>query len=823
MIVPYIVVRSNNLPLEMLGEITGSDVIETLANDLISLRARLIELRDDTCSCLHQLAAGDDVRYRALIDVKRKIFNSAPPHGVLERYGSLLDMFPQLSDWTYTARCLVRQEQVFDIAVKREIERTRGAIKALASEDVFQCGIAFSRGQVSRAVLDYVAGGQPTGKDALNDEETLYRFLTRAVTRVSPFSTFTSVGFSRLSQSGPSRVIRNNALKSRYSYDRATFLKLYDRFVIRHKKFWTYRLTDNRVDTCSERQAFLFMDRADRYAYRTSFVKAAVPTHANVELLAAEWTSWERVETLLPSTTDRDVLLNRWIAAGMLEYQPRLSEQAPDLVAEFRVIAESVASTDASAQPVLDLLRQIETLYRGLHCADSRTLPTLTEAIDAAIRSLAEQLDQSLVKKSGLVYHDTYLPSLGAIGDHRIAPVAQEIEEFLRGYVGYNFRDDLTDAEWKRLRADIPTDRTLNVFLFNEAAQRTLTAGNTGEPSRSLRSLLSLYEEVWCRRAENEIVLARRPLPAGHNRRAFSAYGHLIGDQFVLNGVDSGYLRCLSRFFALADDASIVTQCREAYGTELEDAYEFYDTFGFNTACRPRLCGGRIRLDIGTAHATGDLPLPDLGVRWPADRQLPQFVNMQTGQPVTLRHTALFITSLYPRLLENLLRFASIGEPSYFAFRFGLFKLVADQGDGAPISFPRVRYGDVILSRRQWWIPKACLPARCKDQDPVSYFHHIDDWRRRFGLPQRVFLRRHRLDKVLSRDVSNLKKPLFLDFSAPIMSRMIMRALHAGFDYLSVEEMLPDHRDGFVSDGNFRYASEIIFEQACTPAKDGSP
>jgi hypothetical protein len=66
---------------------------------------------------------------------------------------------------------------------------------------------------------------------------------------------------------------------------------------------------------------------------------------------------------------------------------------------------------------------------------------------------------------------------------------------------------------------------------------------------------------------------------------------------------------------------------------------------------------------------------------------------------------------------------------------------------------------------------------------------------------------------VLERDISNQKKPLFLDFSAPIMSRMIGRVFNTPFDYLSAEEMLPDHDHDFVVDGDKRYASEIILEQ----------
>jgi hypothetical protein len=176
-------------------------------------------------------------------------------------------------------------------------------------------------------------------------------------------------------------------------------------------------------------------------------------------------------------------------------------------------------------------------------------------------------------------------------------------------------------------------------------------------------------------------------------------------------------------------------------------------------------------------------------------------------------------------LLENLLHISTPEDACYFAFRFGLFKQIEGSSEDGVVQFPRVLYGDLVLSRRQWWVPKVLLPLRKTTDSNLDYFRRVDDWRRGLGLPQRVFVRRHQLDKVLERDISNLKKPLFVDFSAPIMTRMIGRALNTSFDYLSAEEMLPDHRHDFVSDGANPYASEIIIEQACEgrDAASGEP
>lgn len=817
MIVPYVVVRSNNLPLETLNALTRSEQVEGLASEIAGLRGELALLREPACEQLYLLASQDSERYRTLIDLKRRLQRDSPIPQLLERHGAMLDTLPSLQDWTRAARRLMALEQALDNVFESELTLARRCAQSLADQPCFRHATAFTRGQIAASVTDYIEGRRFEDKKTLNDEETVYRYLTRAVTKASPFSSFTSIGFARLAPDADRQVRRNRDIGHRYSYDRATLLKLYERFVIRHKHYWSYRLTANQIEEEDSRLMYLFMDRADVYPYRTSFAKTRLPagTEALHAALGAEWLSWPQLDAMLPIAMDRDALVAKWINAGLLNYTPHLNEQARDLVSDFLLVAEQVAAGDEAARPVVDGLRRVQSIYGALHEAEASTLPALTEAINAELQALAQQLGYRPIKTSGLVYHDSYLDGLSTVDQADIGRFASQTEEFLHGYLGCNFRDGFHHDTLATLRAALPPGVTVSVFAFHDIAQRCLAVeASSGGAGGAQTALLALYAEVWRRRDETLIQLAPRALPEVQPRKAFAAYGHVVGRQFVLNNIDSGFLRCFSRFFAFTDDPAVLDECRAAYGDALDGAHDFYDTFGFNTACRPRICRGRVWLDRAESPTEHDVALADLDVVWPEDQAYPSLRNRRDGQAVTLRHTALFISSLYPRLLETLLRFASVEEPCYFAFRFGLYKLVADHGQQEVIRFPRVCYRDLVLSREQWWIPKAQLPQRMPGEASASYFRRIDSWRREAGLPQRVFVRRHQLSKVLDRDISNSKKPLFLDFSAPIMSRMIGRVFNTGFDYLSVEEMLPDHQHDFVSDGDRHYASEIIFEQA---------
>ena len=836
MVVPYAVIRANNLPMDALAAITCSDTIERLAGEAAALRNRLTAMRDEVCAALYERATADGDRYRALIDLKRRIYKGTDSAEIIGRHDALIAGLAEMAAWRAAALKLRDVDAAIDLHFDAALAEARRHAQRLAGAPSFVHALAFTRGAITASAREYARAERFDDKRALNDEETIYRYLTRAIAKVSPFSTFTSVGFVRLQHAAASRVVRGSVTANVYSIDRSTLLKLYERFVLRYRHCWRYRLTANRVDDDGAQFVYLFTNRLDIYPYRTGFAKTAIAERARAlyDALSVDWLPWSGIEALLPPTVDAGAMLEKWLNTGMLSFSPRLDEQAADVLSTFRSIASGVLATltgdrgqadDGTAARVVATLERIEAAVQSLDAATVDSLPATIAAINADLNALAEVLDFKLIKTTGLVYNDSHLADLGTLGSDDANRYASQIGEFIQGYIGSNFRNALHRDALAALRAAVPVDRPMHVFAFHEAVQRCLQAGaaSNERPTDAQAALIELFDSVWRRRHEDEIVLEPRPMPAGRRRQTFSAFGHVLGKQFVLNNLDSGFLRCFSRFFTFTDDRSILKDCRAAYGSALDEAHDFYDTFGFNTACRPRICRGRVWLDTTEALADGDVTVGQLDIVWPAHQPYPGLRRRDTGAAVQLRHTSLFIPELYPKLLETLIRFAAIDDPCYFAFRFGLFKRLVDANEPGPVCIPRVRYRDIVLSRRQWWFRRQDLVQRLPGEAGLAYFRRIDAWRRAQGLPQRVFVRRHQLDKVLERDISNQKKPLFLDFSAPIMSRMIGRVFNTPFDYLSAEEMLPDHAHDFVTDGRHRYASEIILEQTSGFIEGQSP
>jgi hypothetical protein len=821
-VVPYVVVRANNLPLASLADLMSSDDMARSLAALDGARATLAVQRDHVCTLLYGVAAQGGPDYRRLIDARRALLKADALAGVLARHGELLGRHAAGRNWIGQARLVLDREAAVLALFAPATAAARRAARALVAQPVFLQALGMARGDMHRLATGYAQRPDAAGKKALNDEETLFRYLTRAITKVSPFSSFTSVGFAALREGAVAAPVLapHRQREDRFSLDRSALLKLFECFLLRHPAHWSFRLTSNHRDTNGERHYYLFADRPELYPYRTSLLTTRFPAAAVLAGRdgAHDWVTWATIERRLPPGAAGRATLKKWLAAGMVNYHPRLDDESADLLGDFLAIARAVAAADVTARPVAVILEHARASLRALPEAGPEAARSLVADLNAALQALSGLLDWQLVKRDGLVYHDSYLPDLPPLSAARVTACAGQLGEFIDHYLGVNFNSGYPDAVLAALRTAMRDGAAMSVFDFHELVQQTMAshAGEAARPEQRTMPLIALYEQIWARRDEAEIVLAPVPVDQGARAGSFAAYGHLTPAGFVVNNIDSGYLRCYSRFLTFPRSPVVLDACRAAYGTALSDAHDIYDTFGFNTAHRPRLCRHRLWLDTPHTAGNGDLPLSALRVRWPGNAPYPVLSGGPDDAPVRLRQTGLFVKELYPRLLETLMRFAMAGEPCYFAFRFGLHKLVAERSATGPVRFPRIRYRDLVLSREQWWIARAALPQRALTEDAPAYFLRLNTWRHETGLPQRVFMRRHHAGKVLDRDISNTKKPVLLDFASPLMARMIGRMFGVAFDLVSFEEALPD----VTTIDPDQYASEIILETTPGPEMD---
>ncbi|RXJ71207.1 hypothetical protein CS022_21310 [Veronia nyctiphanis] len=809
MTLPYVVVRSNNLSLSTLDNLTQSTTMAESMHHRDQALGDEKAARDTLINALFDAAGAEHPQYRKLLTIKNKLTQNKVNLRWAAEQSGLLSSIDGGQAWLESYQALHHAEQQIDDQYEALCGKSRESIKSMAQSPIFRKSISFTRGNISDIVTRYCRHRGAPNKKLLNEEDTLLRYLTRAVTKVSPFSGFTSIGFSPVEASGETTIERAPQLMDKFSLDRSVFLKIYDQLVVTHSHCWRYHFSVNMSDKDNQAFCYSFRDDKQVYPFRSSLVKSRVPKFA---LAKDTHYDFDDLKALLGDRCE--VLFNQLITTGVLQFDLRLDDQAQDILQEMKDKIAVLKTRGFDFPEFEALLDNIHQAFLVLPQQPVDRVRDCIEDITVSTGELCEMVGYQSIKQSGIVYHDTLHPSLSAIDKTLVDTFSTQVSEFLQHYIGIDYDAGVSSSLMGSLRQTMAPDQKYDLFDFYDIASSQLQQANQDPRNNvgEVNKMLRFYEHLWQHRNSDLLTLEAQP-PQEKVAHSLSAYGHIHDNKFILNNVDSGYLRVWSRFFTFNDDDTVLKKCVDAYGDALEDSYDFYDTFGFNTGRRPRIAKKRIWLEPSDASQDGDLVLADLYVRWPEGEPKPRLFSHIDDKEITLRHTALFVTQLYPKLVELLLKFSMMEQQCYFAPRFGIYDMVVQQAAFTPVKLPRVMYKDVVVSRRQWWLSRQALPVKTTGETWSEYLIRLNVWREEAGIPSRVFVRRHAGDKVLQRDISNNKKPLFVDFNSPIMCRPISRVFNSSFDYISFDEMLPDGSDEFINSNENTFASEVILEK----------
>jgi hypothetical protein len=124
---------------------------------------------------------------------------------------------------------------------------------------------------------------------------------------------------------------------------------------------------------------------------------------------------------------------------------------------------------------------------------------------------------------------------------------------------------------------------------------------------------------------------------------------------------------------------------------------------------------------------------------------------------------------------------------------------------------PRLALGNVILRRRAWVVPVEAFRRETASLSPARFFAAVERWRKERGIPDRVFLPRP------AGTNTHRDKPQYIDFSSPIFVELFRQRLAAS-DQLAMEEVLPAVEDGIPDESGARWAVELQLDSLVAQA-----
>lgn len=753
-------------------------------------------------------AAADDAK-KALLAVRRAIHNGRVPGDIPDGLG------PAASRWIE----LARSRSAVVAMIEEEYEAALGRERMLLAQSLgdldFQRSLALVAPEVHAAAIRYrdgASGGGTLPQNMRKSERGLLQYLTRAMTRTSPLSRFTAVGLACLDPAGIDiDDVEFTTATPFIGVDAVMFNYVAGGLVAGRQE------TD--LTTTIVQSLQLRMDGGKVMFTREIDGKVrvrAVPVSDQI-LLVLELTSmgprrlgavaYDMARQLGVSMESAASALRTLLDAGMLCVAPGPEEI---LASPIRELSAAVAPEQSAR--LITLVNRLDQF--GIIAPQARP------AALADITAITTELSRVAQRPAFLQVNEDYIIPPVAISTDGFRTALRDLAstvEFLSVFDRLHvYRAILTRVFVEEFGAGaavplVSSAKALTTATYQRHAALTEeTARDLGPSDGSLAELYAVrrrlaalvLDKLAAGAHDPEVVMPAAELAAGtaelppRFRSQPLSYGVLVQPwrgKLIYNDALAGHGVLFGRFLGADDDLGgrarerLARRVAALYGTDGIRVAEDRGLHKLNVNARPATLADQLAtddwFDLRLCH---DAETDQLWILDPGDRRT-QVLTFGTGNP-----------ELYPPPL----RIASwlVSGSRLLVTLPGRFYQISDVDAGRTWSCPRLRAGQVIMSRRRWYghdeLDQA-VAARGDAERLVA----LASWRSAHDVPEEVMFKSPPAQpafgtgwaQVIGR--SRRDKPQYVDLSSAlvtrVMPRLVERRSHGGY----LEEALPGLAD----------------------------
>ncbi|MEV6737212.1 lantibiotic dehydratase [Streptomyces sp. NPDC051104] len=709
----------------------------------------------------------------------------------------------------------LRTLQLFTGEARTGIRHERQALAVLCADGHFASSVDIVSGDLGRAVRRYAEHGGEVDRADRKSEARIAAYALRAMTRTSPRARFTAVSLGLMDAADATQeAVRGWEAEAPAVVARAVEVQRGALLVATqpdtdapdHVRLAPLLPTDE------ARLAFLAVNR-DGGRPRRVAVRQGPEVACLMEVCRYGAHPWTQVRMRLAERLDcapsrAEQVMGAALRSGLLVPALAVDEQQPGFLT---ACAAAIAPDDPRRALVADLAVMADRLA----CDDATTRPEAMEQLRSAMARLPHAAAVGMQ-----VYEDT-LASSPPPPRPRTALAA--MAELLPALSVFDLKTDLRlalQAVTRRAGGRVPLLEQAE-RLAAEAA-RLVTAASGGQPEIDDAEIRKAFEELWdVRRAvltdladcfgrvgnatearldEDTVRRWNRSVPAWA-RCDTASYGVMMqhGDGlWVCNNIYGGLGATYARFLHLDASAGRATahlraRLRNHFGAGVaEDRH----AHGFNTGVHPRLLD-----EVMGPQDWADATL--------VDEKGPGRLRLETRRALR----PVVVTSTRWDLLAAPSRIALwLQGGGLISCAFDQFHRAARRSDasGGVLAVPRLRYRDVVLQRRRWYLPDLTpLTDAARGAEPD--LRRLAETMARHGMPRQLFCK----DLPPWHDEENpvpdltvrpaaLTKPQYVDTASALTLRSLAKTARE-FTRPFVEECQPVPVEG-------RHVREITYE-----------
>lgn len=546
--------------------------------------------------------------------------------------------------------------------------------------------------------------------------------------------------------------------------------------------------------------------------------------------------------------------LQKLLSAQLICPQIRRYEQE-DIIDDYVQILQLVPG--AVSQTASEMLQQLQTVLAQYSQASLSARLELKTAAEQLIQQLDQLLDAKIPQKAfkNCFHEDSYFAAdsvetqLGGL-----QKIQQDLALLLSVTPLYDYNSRVQSVLAQSFINEFGTDgvcdqpeqffskmqdelQCTGVLFFDKKMQHKLLEYVEQDPELQLLEQLNqeFVDYVVAKTDDHQVIdldlnfissiAARMPQRIRNRGNSHCFFGQVAHEQeqrlFVLNQSYPGHSKFFSRFFDIRQDDIgnvrnyISSLCR--YGNYME----LPGVFGFNANLHKQMADKEISIDIYNNNYRDSikLDLKDLTLVYDAETHRVYFNSSEYGKMDVLHFG--FIAGMY---MPKLFRILSLSYSSGMLDYIISFLIAHPKYAGNKLRFiPRIVLGSVVLWRKSWFFDKKELPDTHLSE--AEYFRQLQSWVQQTALPQRCFVRftpqifselnnQDRSEASMNLATFNFAKvkPMYLDFSSPLLVQQLQQILHDQNFRLTIQEALPELSDTVTTEAGLNRVSELQIE-----------
>jgi hypothetical protein len=826
---PYIFGRIGGGSITELEDLRHSQKLKEFISEVLGLDADLEQIRQEIVSLLYQMIQTEKNAkvQNSLLNLKRAVFNKKTIASLAFFYDAYLKEIKEsklnnlLIDYSqcYEKRnnALTRTTKLY----KHELDVAIKKLDTLCHANYLSNGFLFASEKLSRSVGDDTFYKKQKEKTVFS----LLKYLTRSVTKTTPFSTFNTVFCTEKNENGLTEMV--TAKQSYINPNNLIFLFIKKWLIFLPESRSTFQLSIN-TSIFESGEHYIYFVNIDNNEFLKRIKKT--PTcvlikkafEVNLVLNYADLVSLLQKNISGPAA-EASTFIDKIITEGFILIQFPVSMYDPNWPARLVhfINKEISLENEFILSTISFFLVKLSLTKRNLE-SDKATLAR--KRYLTTVHSELLELKKLLLKK------------YPAFPFQNITENISSSDLFYEDFIGASpikcesINLELFTKKLSRLRHLLPyfderktIRQSIKTFIINDFEAESIPLltflevyfnGKERFESEANQKLLELVQSPdhlyfniiqGIENCTHDLLDLERIPYSQYEKKEDTPYGlyaqitnETNNPILIINGESSGYGKNFSRFLAYIDPI-VSFEIIERLKANHPDAIiaDVHDASIHNSNMYPAFTDYYIDIpgNEPDPRAVKKIPLTDLFLTMEKDDVI---LTLKDGQKIIPFNFSMENINRKSALIKFFDLFSVSSHRSLLVMEIATnyFTMKLMQSENMIRALPRILYGEnIVLGRRKWLVKKAVfydlLTLQPFDKFSISKYLQIAKWRNAHVIPDEVFV------KIKKRENNSFSsyKPQYINFEVPLLVACFISLLEDADEIIEITEMFPgsDH------------------------------